>query len=402
MYVITESDMVSRIESRCRTWRLLIQDRTTGLSYSGESCMRAASDAETTAEADDIELGAVCAVQWDISIYDPHGTKFLGHELDISLYLKTLEDTEPVTFGDLEAYTCGEIDAMTVRQIEQLNEMIGSPIPMATGCVVIRSRRNDELTELTVCDKLCYADQVYTPSDGVTFPCSSNLVEQDVLSQLGLESGVDYYTSALLRDSSHRLVKTVSGQLIRVTAFEFTISRTQIPEGCTLRQMLGYIASAMGQFGYIDRFGRYIRKWYTVPASPYVLSHSTVSAPTLSEQSNIIAGIVCTTGETVRRRGDTTGQTGRVLEFENPFMTDVLFKSLWHRLSVQGLEWYTAEVRQLLGDPRLDPGDVVIWRDRDGTEHNIPITSLSFGFDGGLWADIRAVGRSYEEEVLMI
>lgn len=85
-----------------------------------------------------------------------------------------------------------------------------------------------------------------------------------------------------------------------------------------------------------------------------------------------------------------------MLEFENPYMTESLLQSLWRRIG--GFSWYTAELYHRLGDPRFDIGDVVTYTN-GADSYDIPITNLGFTFDGGLSADISAVGLSVEEQL---
>ena len=77
-------------------------------------------------------------------------------------------------------------------------------------------------------------------------------------------------------------------------------------------------------------------------------------------------------------------------------MTESLLKSLWRRIG--GFSWYTAELYHRLGDPRFDIGDVVTYTN-GADSYDIPITNLGFTFDGGLSADISAVGLSVEEQL---
>lgn len=52
-----------------------------------------------------------------------------------------------------------------------------------------------------------------------------------------------------------------------------------------------------------------------------------------------------------------------------------------------------------LGDPRFDVGDVITYVSDSGESYDIPITNIGFNFDGGLSADISAVGLSVEEQL---
>ena len=98
-----------------------------------------------------------------------------------------------------------------------------------------------------------------------------------------------------------------------------------------MRQMLSYLASAQGQFGYVDRYGKYVRKWYGQPVK--TLDNNTIDLPTLSERQNVIVGIICkVSDDETLSLGVTDTTQGRVLEFENPYKTESLLQSLWRRI----------------------------------------------------------------------
>lgn len=184
-----------------------------------------------------------------------------------------------------------------------------------------------------------------------------------------------------------------NGKVLYSKYFYFKVSSA--PKDVTMRQMLSYLASAQGQFGYVDRYGKYVRKWYG--SSVKTLDNNTIDLPTLSERQNVIVGIICKVSDDVTLSLGVTDTTqGRVLEFENPYMTESLLQSLWRRIG--GFSWYTTELYHRLGDPRFDIGDVVTYTS-GADSYDIPITNLGFTFDGGLSADISAVGLSVEEQL---
>lgn len=218
-------------------------------------------------------------------------------------------------------------------------------------------------------------------------------VEDDICRQLGLQNGNDYTRVRLLRDKNGRRLRDNKGRLLYSKYFYFKVS--SLPKDVTMRQMLSYLASAQGEFGYVDRYGKYVRKWYG--KSVKTLDNNTIDLPTLSERQNVIVGIICKVGEDVTLSLGVTDTTrGRVLEFENPYMTESLLQSLWRRIG--GFSWYTTELYHRLGDPRFDIGDVVTYTN-GADSYDIPITNLGFTFDGGLSADISAVGLSVEEQL---
>ena len=49
---------------------------------------------------------------------------------------------------------------------------------------------------------------------------------------------------------------------------------------------------------------------------------------------------------------------------------------------------------RFLGDPRLEPGDVIQVTDRAGETYSVPVMSITHEFDGGLISEIAAAGKS--------
>lgn len=382
----TSTTVSSRIESYCRTWRMWLENDESVIM--GDNIMSATSDVQSTSLSDDIELGAVCSQSWALQINDAEA-RFLGNEYDLSLYLADL--TGVTTYSTLEAYTYAELSKLTVEQISKLGEVLDDEkIPMGRFTCV-KSKKSGGSVQLTMADRLYFSDKPYVPH--IPMPNWNKAVEDDICRQLGLQNGNDYTEVRLLRDKNGRRLIDKNGKVLYSKYFYFKVS--SVPKDVTMRQMLSYLASAQGQFGYVDRFGRYVRKWYG--SSVKTLDNNTIDLPTLSERQNAIVGIICKVSDDVTLSLGVTDTTqGRVLEFENPYMTESLLQSLWRRIG--GFSWYTTELYHRLGDPRFDIGDVVTYVS-GADSYDIPITNLGFNFDGGLSADISAVGLSVEEQL---
>ena len=382
----TSTTVSSRIESYCRTWRMWLENDESVIM--GDNIMSATSDVQSTSLSDDIELGAVCSQSWALQINDAEA-RFLGNEYDLSLYLADL--TGVTTYSTLEAYTYAELSKLTVEQISKLGEVLDDEkIPMGRFTCV-KSKKSGGSVQLTMADRLYFSDKPYVPH--IPMPNWNKAVEDDICRQLGLQNGNDYTEVRLLRDKNGRRLIDKNGKVLYSKYFYFKVS--SVPKDVTMRQMLSYLASAQGQFGYVDRYGKYVRKWYG--KSVKTLDPNTIDLPTLSERQNVIVGIICKVGEDVTLSLGVTDTTqGRVLEFENPYMTESLLQSLWRRIG--DFSWYTTELYHRLGDPRFDIGDVVTYTN-GADSYDIPITNLEFTFDGGLSADISAVGLSVEEQL---
>lgn len=339
MYTIASNEITSRIESYKALWGMWIEDAQSGEPVAYDGIQNVQTDIQSTSLSDDIELGAVCSQSVTAELVDD-GTKYLGNEYVFSLYTKdaTSSDTndEKIPMGH---FTC------------------------------VKSKKSGGSVQLTMADRLYFSDKPYVPH--IPIPNWNRSVEDDICRQLGLQNGKVLYSKY----------------------FYFKVS--SVSKDVTMRQMLSYLASAQGQFGYVDRYGKYVRKWYGKPVK--TLDNNTIDLPTLSERQNAIVGIICKVSDDVTLSLGVTDTTqGRVLEFENPYMTESLLQSLWRRIG--GFSWYTTELYHRLGDPRFDIGDVVTYT--NGTDsYDIPITNLGFNFDGGLSADISAVGLSVEEQL---
>ena len=133
----------------------------------------------------------------------------------------------------------------------------------------VKSKKSGGSVQLTMADRLYFSDKPYVPH--IPIPNWNRSVEDDICRQLGLQNGNDYTEVRLLRDKDSKYFYFKVGSLLK---------------DVTMRQMLSYLASAQGQFGYVDRYGKYVRKWYG--KSVKTLDNNTIDLPTLSERQNDI------------------------------------------------------------------------------------------------------------------
>lgn len=391
MYSINNKAVAEKIESSGRVFGIWLVNTASGEMLTGDTVFGADSESQSTSLSDDIELGAICSQSWTVQLTDT-AVNYTGQEFALYLYLKDISHGA-TAYGDLKRYSYGQLRKMPVAQIKTLGEIIGGElIPMGVYAC-IRCKKNGGEVDLTLYDKLYFSDKTYNRA--VRLPAMASEIEDDVCRQLCVVNGNTGDESALLRDKYIVKLFDKNHSRLRTAGFDFLIST--IPKGTTMRQMLSYIASAKGQAGVLDRHGRYVRKWYG--NSVKTLDRNTIDLPTLSEKPNRVVGVICRVSDsqtmTVGETGENAG--GRVIEFDNPYMTESLLKSIFRRL--KRLVWYTADVCQRLGDPRFEVCDTVTYED-NGERYVIPITELSFSFDGGLSANILAVGLNEEEQGL--
>lgn len=397
MYDIKNQLVVREIEGYSPLYSVYLKNLNNGKLYAGDYLFSAEMEVNSTTLSDDIELGAVCSQSLSVKMTGVKNLKFLGEDFRLYVGLKD-GNSQRTTYGDLRTYQFDFLKKETVENISILGSVIcGEFIPMGIFTCV-KHKKNGDISELELYDRLYFSNDIY--QSNVTLPSSSRDIENDICSQLKCENGNSYFQSSYLIESNGNNLLDKNSKKLKTKSFEFTISK--IPDKCTKRQMLSYIAAANGQFGFIDRHGKYVRKWYG--KSIKRLDNNTIDEPTISEKSNRVIGIICTVpsltddSSIILTVGDSDKSKGRVLEIESPYMTTSLLYSLF--IKVNELSWYTSEVKLRLGDPRLDLGDVITYKDIDtGVLCDIPITGLKFTYNGGLTADISAVGLNEEEQL---
>ena len=177
------------------------------------------------------------------------------------------------------------------------------------------------------------------------------------------------------------------------------VSIPSVPSGYTCREMIVYLAQLLGCFAIINRDGKLEFTWYTTTPN-YTLGTGRYWDPfDRSENNCIVHRIAAVVGKETDESGHTidktysagTGTKGIV--FENPFYTQAIVDDVYNRRKN-----FTFRPGKLtaLGDPRLEPGDLISVSAMDGNTYAIPVMTLGFDFDGGLTMTISAVG---EEEM---
>lgn len=386
MYQVIHSEVLNAI-SKYPLYGFRLKNISTGVLYEINEIFCVSSEANSTTQSDDIEFGAVISQSLKVNM-PIISDSLLGNQFQLEIYLKKRINT-PITYGDLEIFTY-----LTLQNERIIGEVLrGELIPMGKFTCV-RHRKRGGTSELELYDRLYFTNDIYVPSSDIVFPATSQQIENDICSQIGCSNGNQYSESFYLCDKDSKNLYDKNGNRLKTKSYVLEIS--QIPENCSRRQMLSYIASANGQFGYIDRYGHYVRKWYDIGSSTDIGNQS-IDEPVISAKSNKIIGCICRVPslnggqESTLTAGNTNRTQGRVIEFENPYMTQSLIDSLF--MNTKWLKWYTAEINQRIGDPRYDLGDMLQYN----FYAKIPITGLRNTCDGGFKTEITAVGLNGEE-----
>lgn len=207
-------------------------------------------------------------------------------------------------------------------------------------------------------------------------PCFLSLSDQtntiDVLKAVGAITGVPVVTEGLASISMQK------------------------PVGYTCREVLSYVAQLYGGFAVCNRQGQieiktYEDHGYTVGTGRYwdTFTHNDLAYS--------LEKITCYTGkdESGENISITVGEGMRGISISNPFMTQAALNDVW--ASLNNYTYMPGNFR-FLGDPRIDPWDILTVEDRNGKSYKVPAMKLTQDYDGGLSTEVEAVGKSEAEQ----
>lgn len=189
-------------------------------------------------------------------------------------------------------------------------------------------------------------------------------------------------------------VGTIAG--IEVVTEGLTAIPIKKPVGYTCREVLSYVAQLYGGFAICNRAGKieiksYEDNDYTVTAGRYWDSFTHNDLPF------VLGKITCYTGK--NKKGEDisihVGDGVRGIYFSNPFMDQTALDNVWGKLKDYT---YMPGSFHFLGDPRIDPWDVLTVEDRNGNSYKVPAMKLTQEYDGGLSTEVEAVGKTEAEQ----
>lgn len=189
-------------------------------------------------------------------------------------------------------------------------------------------------------------------------------------------------------------VGTIAG--VEVITEGLTVIPMKKPVGYTCREVLSYVAQLYGGFAICNRAGKieiksYEDNDYTVTAGRYWDSFTHNDLPF------VLGKITCYTGK--NKKGEDisihVGDGVRGIYFSNPFMDQTALDNIWGKLRNYT---YMPGSFHFLGDPRIDPWDVLTVEDRNGNAYKVPAMKLTQEYDGGLSTEVEAVGKTEAEQ----
>lgn len=240
------------------------------------------------------------------------------------------------------------------------------------------------VTTVTAVDAMLWAlEQGYYPSSPA--PTTALGVLRDICTQAGVELGVTDAADAAVVDEAEVGTATVGGE-DDVTDVPITGSLT----GYTMREMVGYMAALLGRNAMFGPDGKLELRWYSQSGASIGPDTYYSGGFTRKDYDWSLSGLTCSTGS---NEEDTlsAGNPGAIIALANPYMTQSVLDGLWS--SLQGFAYRPGEVT-LLGDLRLEPGDLVTVTDRSGSSYTLAIMSVEHSYDGGWKTKITAYGSA--------
>lgn len=232
---------------------------------------------------------------------------------------------------------------------------------------VTKEESNGEYTKYTAYDKMYKAEKGYFSE--LTYPSTDKAVLEEICTKLGIQLA---------------------------TSITNTHTITDKPQGYTMREMIGYMATLQGGNAAINSDGNLEIKWYK--DSGYVLDghqYYQQGVTFTTSKDFTIRKLTCNNTKSGDKETSTitsgSGATG--LSFANPFMTQAILDEVYKKIG--GFQFRPLTVK-FLGDWRLEVGDIITVN-KAGVDYKVPIMQITHECDGGLMDTVTSIGQSDTE-----
>lgn len=161
-------------------------------------------------------------------------------------------------------------------------------------------------------------------------------------------------------------------------------------EAHTCTEVLGVVAALMGGFVTEDNQGRIVLKEYASGSTATIAADRFLAPPTFNKYIYEITGVKCIIHDNTANQYDPASfETGTVnYIYRCKYMNQDLFNAMAN--TVIGLSHYPGFLGISLGDPLIDPWDIISTTDINGVVKTIYPLSIHHHIDGGLSTDIDA------------
>lgn len=232
---------------------------------------------------------------------------------------------------------------------------------------VTKEESNGEYTKYTAYDKMYKAEKGYFSE--LTYPSTDKAILEEICTKLGMQLATSITTPHTIPEK---------------------------PQGYTMREMIGYMATLQGGNAAINSDGNLEIKWYK--DSGYVLDghqYYQQGVTFTTSKDFTIRKLTCNNTKSGDKETSTitsgSGATG--LSFANPFMTQANLNEIYNKIG--GFQFRPLTVK-FLGDWRLEVGDIITVN-KGGVDYKVPIMQITHECDGGLMDTVSSIGQSDTE-----
>lgn len=171
--------------------------------------------------------------------------------------------------------------------------------------------------------------------------------------------------------------------------YGFAHSVAEIPQGCTVRDMIGYIAALERACAKMNRSGALVMK--SVRSGNIILEDKNCISIRRNMSRSVFTCIKADTGSGEMIAGD--GAEISTLELYNPLLTEESLTVLYRYL--RSFSFYGAEI-EMQGLPFLEAGDSIQLHE-NGELYQITASEIEYHYDGSFFATLYSKNRSYTD-----
>lgn len=242
----------------------------------------------------------------------------------------------------------------------------------------------ENTTTVTAVDAMLWALEAgYYPSTPA--PATALGVLRDICAQAGVTLAED--------DSSAATVGTAAVGTAQVGSSGGTLTDVPITgslTGCTMREMVGYMAALLGRNALFGPDGRLELRWFSASGVSITPDDYYSGGFTRKDYDWTLSGLSASTG-TGEEDLLTAGTAGSVISLSNPYLTQERLDALWD--SMEGFSYRPGEVT-LLGNLSIQPGDLITVTDLSGASYTLAVMAVEHSYDGGWKTKLTAYGSA--------
>lgn len=274
--------------------------------------------------------------------------------------------------AELKRSELGGLDLTDTRLTATLTITGADDVLPVAVLQVDKPNSDDDVVTITACDAMIYAFSVAYALD-------------DTALGFDWEAGVDGETLLQAICDACGVTLATTG-LTPVTLTNYT------PSGHTYREVIAFLSCLWGRFARMNGKGELVLGWYTAADRPVFPARYYQGELKKADFTYTVGYIKCynETLEESMTAGDASAAQG--IYIECPWMTPERLRTIFQEIG--GFAYRPVSELRFLGDPRLEPGDVLQVTDRDGTTYTVPVMTLRQEYDGGLISQVTAVGKS--------